>query len=152
MHLTKQQLTGIIGAAMLAFGLFLPIVNVPLMGNRNFFEIGNFNGILNYSLTGFAYGILGLSAASVLLSVLNYCRGLLITASLASGIFILVLKQLNELKNNLHKDVLADFVMNITGTTVDENNLQWGWGVLLTGVIILIITSFLKPTTQAGLE
>ncbi|MBL7893115.1 MAG: hypothetical protein JNL63_10825 [Bacteroidia bacterium] len=152
MKITKQQITGIVGADLLVIGLFLPVVNVPLMGDCNFFEVGNFNGLLDYSLKGIAYGIIGLGAASMLLSVLNYCRGLLITGLIAIGAFALTLKQFNDLSANLHDDVATNFLMNITNTTVDESNLRWGWIILFAGAVVLIVTSFLRSQPKEGIQ
>lgn len=152
MNVTKQQITGLVGANLLIVGLFLPIVEIPLLGNRNFFEVENFNGALDYSLTGIAYGILGLALASNILVLLNYCRGLLITSLIAMGVFALVLKQLKDLSERIHENTVASILMNITGTTVDENNLRWGWAVLLFSVLLLITASFLKAQPKEGIQ
>lgn len=152
MNFTKRQIIGIFGAVLLALGLFLPIVNVPLMGDRNFFDVDNFNGYLDYSFTGIAYGIMGLGLASILLSLLNYCRGLLITGLIAIGVFALTLKQFNDLGKNLRDDVITGFIMNITDTTIDEGNLRWGWIVLFAGAVVLIIASFLRSQPKEGIQ
>ncbi len=152
MKLTKQQITGLVGANLLIVGLFLPIVEIPLLGNRNFFEVENFNGALDYSLTGIAYGMLGLALASNILVFLNYCRGLLITSLIAMGVFALVLKQLKDLSERIHENTVANILMNITGTTVDENNLRWGWLVLLLAALLLITASFLKAQPKEGIQ
>jgi hypothetical protein len=152
MYLTKQQIAGIVGAALLVIGLFLPIVNVPLMGDRNFFEVGNFNGALDYSLNGIAYGVIALAVASMLLAFLNYCSGLRITGLIAIGVFALTLKQFNDLSKNLHDNEVSNFIMNVTGTTVDENNLRFGWIVLFTGAVTLIVASFLRSQPKEGIQ
>lgn len=152
MKITKQQIAGIVGADLLIIGLFLPVVNVPLMGDCNFFEVGNFNGLLDYSLKGIAYGIIGLGAASMLLAILNYCRGLLITGLIAIGAFALTLKQFNDLGKSLHNDAATNFLMNITNTTVDESNLRWGWIVLFAGALVLIVASFLRSQPEEGMQ
>lgn len=152
MRITKQQICGIVGAVLLAIGLFLPVVNIPLLGDRNFYEVGNFNGYLDYSLTGISYGIMGLALASILLSVLNYCKGLFIVGLIAIGVFALTLKQFKELEKSLHDDVATNFIMSITNTTVGEGNLRWGWVVLFAGALVLIVASFLKSQPKQGIQ
>ncbi len=152
MQITRQQLIGLMGSVLLLIGVFVPVVTIPLMGDLDFFEIRNFNGLIDYSFTGIAYGIVGLGLASVLLALLNYCRGLLISGLLALGIFGLTIKQLLDIEKNLHDNLTTNFLMNITGTTVDSNNLRWGWVVLLTGALVLIVASFLKSKARQGLQ
>lgn len=152
MKINKQQLIGFAGVCVLAVGLFVPIINVPLMGERTIFEVGDFNGMLDYSLNGIAYGLVALIVASVLLIVLNYCRGLLIVGLIALSVFALTLKQFNDVAKMLHDNVASNFIMSVTGTTVDEGNMRWGWFFLFGGALVLIATSFLKSQPKEGLK
>jgi len=149
---TKQQVGGLVGAFLLILGLFTPLVNIPLLGNSSFFEIRNFNGLLDYSVLGFAYGIFGLGVASVLLTVLNYCRGLFITGFLSLAAFAFVLKQFNDLGNKLNNNEAASFIMSLTNTTVSSKNLCWGWIVLFAGATVLLIVPFFRSEPKGGLE
>jgi hypothetical protein len=148
MRVSTQQWIGLGGVLLLCAGLFMPIVNIPLLGERDFFEVGDFGGMLDYSFTAIAYGLLGLAAASLLLIVLNYCRGLLIPGLIALAVFALSLKQFRDAGKMLHDNVASNFIMNITGTTVDEGNLRWGWIVLLASAVVLMVASFLKPRAK----
>jgi hypothetical protein len=152
MRMTMRQILGLTGCSLLIAGVFLPIVTIPLMGDMNFFEVGNFNGVTDYSFTGIAYGIIGLGAASVLLILLNYCRGLLITGLFSLTVFVLTIKQFMDIGKILNDNAGVRLMMNITGIGFGYSNLRWAWTVLFSGAFILVVTSFLKSEAKQGVQ
>ncbi|HND78707.1 MAG TPA: hypothetical protein PLN79_15585, partial [bacterium] len=44
--LSKKQLVGLIGSLVLFLGVFMPIVSVPMVGNMNYFQNGEGDGIV----------------------------------------------------------------------------------------------------------
>ena len=78
---TKQML-GLIGSVVLFIGVFAPIVSVPIMGNINYFQNGQGDGMI----------ILVLAAISLILVLMEKYKALWFTgsASLAVLLFTLV--------------------------------------------------------------
>ncbi len=144
MRITRQQGLGIVASLLLLSGVFGPLLSVPLLGDLNLFELRNLSGLLDYSLTGIAYGISGLALASLVLTFMNYCRGLLITGLFSSATLVLIFFQLNEINTNLHENASAGLIMTMTGATVDYSNLKYGSVLLIAGTLLLIIASFFK--------
>jgi hypothetical protein len=44
--MTKRQLLGIIGSAILFIGVFMPIVKLPVVGEMNYFHNGRGDGVI----------------------------------------------------------------------------------------------------------
>jgi hypothetical protein len=68
--MTKRQLLGIIGSAILFIGVFMPIVKLPIVGEMNYFHNGRGDGVI----------ILALAVASFVFALIRWYRQLWITS------------------------------------------------------------------------
>lgn len=123
-----------IGSMMLALGVFLPILSLPLRGSIDLFD---------FPLPGIA--VLVLAAAALLLSALDLSRhaiwpGLGSLAALGIG-YVLVQQRIEETR-----DVGLDLrhpIQSIRGAAARAADLQFGWGVLGLGALMVLAGSIM---------
>lgn len=149
LQLSKQQLNGIFGSVIMMIATNMPVLSLPLMGNLNLFDLKQFNPLSPLPLSIFAYTILLCGLASVVLSVLNYCKALFLTAALSIASSVYVMFGLQHLKKGAEQDAVASFIMKMTATTIDYTNFKWGWTVLLIGVILMFSSASMRSQTKA---
>jgi tetratricopeptide (TPR) repeat protein len=144
--MNKNQILGICGVALLLIGTFLPIVSVPVIGSVNYFRGGQGDGIFILIIV-------------VLASFFIYRRlyrwllfpGLGSLALLLYGYFHLnrivgeIKYQMNAGLTQLADNPMKDTVAEMANAAIDSIQLQWGWGVLLLGALLLIVAGMLKP-------
>jgi len=111
-----KQLTGIVGAIVLALGVFTPIKTLPFLGNVSLLGALDIAGIL----------ILVLATLSLTLSLINKCRFLWGTG--ISTVIILVVSLLTVLGRQQE----------------GSESLPAGWVLLVTGAVIIISAAALE--------
>lgn len=143
--MTKQQTWILAGAGLMAFGTFLPIISLPLVGSQNYFQNGQGDGVL----------IVVLAAATGAMAFSKAARFAWIPAGVAGGIlayaFINIISLISdaqaELEASLEGNPFAGLAQGLAGTV----QLQWGWVVMLAGVGAAIYGSLAKfPPQSAG--
>jgi hypothetical protein len=115
----KRMVMGLLGSIILSAGIFAPIISGPSSGGMGFSSVGLLGGAV----------IIGLAAASIVLTLIGHYRSLLVTGLLALG--------------NIGY-TFVDFEVKVAAGIVKNVHLSWGWGVLAAGVIMLIIAASLK--------
>lgn len=143
--ISKQQLIGYVAITLLLIGLFLPVIELPLLGSSSFWNMGNLNGLLSFSASAIAYGLLGLVIASYILVFFNYCRLLILSAIISISAFSFIAYHLSRAGEQIQKNVLASFLMDATNTSVGvENITNWVY-VPVAGIMLLFFVG-LMPT------
>lgn len=134
----NNQILGLVGSLILLFGTFTPLISFPIMGTLNYVNNGRGDGVI----------IIIISVISLTLVLINKCKYLLVT-SIAS-IFIMLATFINfqmrisTLKTKMETDLAGNPFRGLADIAINSIQLQWGWGVLIAGVILLIVASVIK--------
>jgi uncharacterized membrane protein len=111
-------------------------------------------GELNYFANGTGDGvfILILAVVSLVLVLLKWYRQLWITSlgSVAISIFTLFNFQLkmSQMKTQLETDLKDNPFRGLADMAVQSIQLQWGWAILLIGIVLLIAAAATKDTAD----
>jgi len=133
----KQGL-GFAGIAALFLGVFSPIISLPLFGNMNYFQNGKGDGIF----------ILGFACISILLILFKRFNWLWVTGSGCLGIMgftiIAFQSKMNEAKAQLELQLAGNPFRGVADAVMQSVQLQWGWAILILGVILLFVSASIK--------
>lgn len=125
------KVLALVGAAMLGFGAFLPIVSVPKRGSMTMMQL-EYAGII----------LLGLAAIIVALALIERTRHVV-----WPGIGSLVLLGYSYFRVNteiamsrarLGGDAGDDPLQALRDLTASSSRLEWGWGVLALGGVMVV--------------
>lgn len=139
---TSSLLCGILGSLVLMVGVFMPIVKIPIAGSINYFRNGEGDGVI----------VLILALISLLITLSRHFKWLYLTAlpslCIMAFTFIQFRARMSELIGNMDADLAGNPFRGLADAMVQTVELQWGWGVLLSGVILLLISASLmkKPS------
>jgi len=131
--LANTKNLGLLGAGLVAVGVFLPVVSMPLVGSVSF--IGNAHG----------GGLLTLIAAAafVVFGLRQQRIGLLVAASVSAlmiGVSFLVLwSRIHDVKSGLAR-------VPFGGLLAQTVQIGWGWLFLFAGVGLTIYAAWNTPT------
>ena len=117
---------GLIGCALLLTGVFVPIVNVPLIGGMNYFQNGKGDGVF----------IIAIAIVSLFLIMLRCFGGLWLTSAMSLTLTVFALTTFCMLMRD-NRGALAGSMIQ----------LQWGWAVLFIGGSLLAASAF---TSEVG--
>lgn len=131
------MLAALAGSVLLAFGVFAPIVQVPIVGGVNLYRDGTGDGVI----------LLVIAAITVVLALLHQYRALWITgsASLALVLYTFVNLQikLGEVKTKLNDDLEGNPFRGLADAAVGSIQLQWGFVPLVIGAVLVVVAAWL---------
>jgi hypothetical protein len=140
--MSKRQVLGISGSALLFVGVFLPIVKLPVVGDLNYFANGRGDGVI----------VLVLAIVSLGLVLFKWYRELWITSLGAAAVlaftFFTLQSKLNEMATQLETDLKDNPFRGLAGLAMQSIQLQWGWAVLVIGVGLLIAAAAIRDTSD----
>lgn len=146
--LSTRQKLGLVGAAILIVGVFVPIVDQAVMESTDYFRNGKGGGVI----------VLVLAAVSFFLSLKNDCKKLWFTGvgSLVTTLYSLYTTiqslswwtKVNKDMQEIH-DSLSRLGINSKLEYIEPMHLQFGWGVLLVGCALVIAAAVLKETSKS---
>ena len=120
---------GFVGSAILAIGVFMPIMKAPLIGDINYFMNGQGDGAI----------ILVLAGVSVLVIMVRVYAGLWITGLIS--LVMIVRALILTLDRLAHLRESRDLSDGAFSGLADAVQLQWGWPVLIIGALLLCISA-----------
>ena len=136
--MNKKQKTAFAGSALLIVGVFLPILSVPILGSIDYFRGGEGDGVV----------ILALGAVSLALTFAKKYKGLILTSALSSGMlgFTLVnfYLKMSDMKAKYAKTMGDNPFAGIGQMAMETIKLEWGWVVLIAGVVLLGVSVVMK--------
>jgi len=127
-------LVGVASMLMIS-GVFMPVVKVPILGDVNYFQNGQGDGVFIV--------ILALIAVTLALSkkyLLNLIPSILISIILLY-FFLNVRNTVSGIKQSAEDSIIG----GLTATLVEGVQIQFGWAVIILGNIMLYISVLLKP-------
>jgi len=129
----KKHIAGLLGAALLIIGVFLPVISAPMMGTINLFKNGQGDGVI----------IFGLAIVSIIFILIKRYKVLWVTGLLSLIIIIGDFISMSERVSSAKADIASKAGNTILGAipkmVADSIQLQWGWGVLIIGVILVLM-------------
>lgn len=140
----KRQLFGIIGCFVLFVGVFAPMVSVPIVGSINYFQNGKGDGTIVMALAG-------LSLLAVLVRKYGWLwfTGLG-TLSMIGFTFLNFQSRMSSAKADMARELEGNPFRGLGDLAMQSVQMQWGWGVLLTGALMLLIAAGMKEGGAGG--
>jgi hypothetical protein len=129
-QLDVRQVLGFLGALMLIIGVFSPVLSAPIIGAITYIKDGGGDGVL----------ILAFALMALVLTAQGQFRGLYFPAALSLAVMAFTFFQTRNLMDNLRRDSGAQ-----ASYTSGLVQFQWGWGVLLVGVLLLVVAAQMRP-------
>lgn len=129
---------GIIGAAILAIGCFMPILSMPIVGNMTYIQNGGGDGVI----------VLIAAGAGAFFSHKESRKGMLASGFAAAGVMLITLINI-QMKISEFKTAMAGEMGMFSGlgnALAQSIQLQWGWAVLGIGAGLLIHSGFKTKT------
>ena len=116
----------------------MPVVSAPIIGSLNYFQNGKADGVIIIVL-----------AAMALFSTLIKDYGKLWIPGLGTlGIliftFINLRKRISEIQAQMNIELSGNPFRELADIAVQSIQLQWGWGVLIIGGLLLIAAALIK--------
>ena len=136
--LNLKQLIGFVGALLLFIGVFTPIVSVPMAGNISYLNNGKGDGVILLILSILSVVILLLKKNSWLWGTV--CG----SVSLLLFTFVNFHLKMSEAKASLDSQLEGNPFRSLADVAMQAVQLQWGWGVLLLGSILLIVSAAIR--------
>lgn len=137
-----KQLTGIIGAFVLIIAVFTPIVSVPLVGNLNYFQNGEGDGVF----------ILILAIVSLFLIFTENYKGLWITGALSYMIMLFTFfnfrYEVAKLKNDVRGELGNNQFSEFAEMAIDSVQFEWGLALLIVGAALILYSAGVQGSNK----
>lgn len=131
--MTESRTIAFIGAALLIFGVFLPLFSVPLFGSVTYFE----------NSRGAAFVLIAIALAAAALAGTGRTRYAAFAGLAALGVmigtFLRARARLEEMREGLGGGFRGDLLRAIADRAAESVQPQWGWAVLGLGALMLIV-------------
>lgn len=130
--LDKAQLIGVLGSILLLIGVFLPIVQIPIVGS-----VALFVGLKSYGSI-----VLLLAVLSFFLILYNQAKTLLLAGTTALSLILYNLYKANEYVNRIQDKAEAQINDSMFGGLAvamsQSVKLEFGWLFLIAGSICIL--------------
>lgn len=134
----RRQITGVLGSAILGLSVFPPMIRVPFMGNLNYFQDRQGEGI----------AILVLAVVSLTLVILKKYKLLWLSGMGSIGVllysYLNIHIKISQIENDLESELAKNVFREMTEMAIDTIQIEWGLFVLITSVFLLFLTAVIK--------
>ncbi len=138
----KRQILGYIGSIVLFIGTFMPVVSAPIIGSLNYFQNGKADGVI----------IIVLAAMALFSTIIKDYGKLWIPGVGSLGIliftFINLRKRISEIQEQMNIELYGNPFRGLAAIAVQSIQLQWGWGFLIIGALLLIAAALIKEENE----
>ena len=136
--MNTKLLLGVLGSSILFIGVFMPIISIPVVGGRNYFQNGRGDGAI----------VLLLAVLSLGLVISKRYKALwgtgLASLSVMSFSFFNVWSIMSQDSTELKSKFMADPFEGLAELAMQSAQLEWGWAVLMIGVVSVLTSAFFK--------
>ena len=119
----RKMILGLVGSCLLAVGCFSPLISAPIVGSITYFNNGNGDGVL----------VLIFAGVAVMLTLGRAYRWLLLPAIASLAIIATTYSNMQSALVKLQASLVGNPFAGLATA-----QMQWGWGVLLVGAVLLI--------------
>jgi len=130
-----KLLLGFLGAMVLIFGVFAPLVKAPIVGSFNYFKNGEGDGVF----------ILVLAFLALLLSLAKWHRLVgaigVLSLVLIGFSFFNIQNRLSDAKTEYELKMAGNQFAGLGRAMMESVTMEWGWAILVCGAILLIVSS-----------
>lgn len=141
-NMDTRKVIGLIGSAILFIGVFAPIMSAPIVGNINYFQNGEGDGVV----------ILILAIISLILVLGGKYKGLWFTGIIALGVMLFTFVHFQSTMSQVKADIDSELTDNpfrgLADMAVHSVQLQWGWALLIVGAVLLIASAAMKDEAE----
>lgn len=134
----KKKLLGVAGSVALFIGVFLPVISVPIIGDINMFLNGEGDGVY----------LLIMAGVSLIMALLGKFKWLWFTGLGSLSLILYGLYScrlmISEMKDKLNLELADNPFRGLADMAMQSIQLQWGWAVLISGTLMLIIAAAMK--------
>lgn len=124
----------ILGSVLMAVGVFLPILSVPIIGTMTYIHDGSGDGII----------VLILAVVAAALALLGAPRFAVIPGALGAALMLFTLYKFRKMLTNMRaemENVLADNPFRgFAEAAMDATKIEWGWTVLAAGAALILFS------------
>lgn len=136
--MNKKQIMGFLGSIFLFIGVFAPLIRIPMLGNMNYIQSGKGDGII----------IIFLAVISFILTIIKKYKGLWFTGIGSLGVisftFINLQIIMMKAKAQIETELAENLFKGVADLLMQSVQLQYGWALLIIGVILIITTAVIK--------
>jgi hypothetical protein len=136
--LTQRQLIGLVGAAALAIGVFVPLLSGPFGMSLNYFSNGKGDGVFMLAMAG----------CTVALVLTRKFHLIWATGGLSFGMlaftFFRLQSGITEMKDKMDRDLQGNPFRGLADVAVASVQMQWGWAVLAIGAALIVACAAMK--------
>jgi len=137
-NLDIVQILGFLGAAILATGIFCPMVSLPIVGTLNYFRGGHGEAISLIIFTAFSIYFLAKKSYSWLYGPAIWSFALI-------GItFFYYQSEISNIKAATDRELAGNPFRGLADVAMASLRLEWGWLLLFTGSVLIICTAYIK--------
>jgi hypothetical protein len=141
-----RHLLGLTGSLVLALGVFMPILSVPIVGSVNYFRNGEGDGTL----------VLVLALVSLLLTLRYRYEWLLTTGLTSLAMLVFTFVNLRIKISGMNADIESQLAGNpfrgLADIAIQSVQIQWGWIVLVIGSALLVAAASLRQEPTQNLR
>jgi hypothetical protein len=140
--LAKLQLLGYAGSLALILGCFSPLVHLPVVGSINYVYNGRGDGMI----------VLGLAVAVAAMTYFEKYRVAAFTTLAISLVCSFTLVRFvilfSDMRSSLDEGLRGNPFRGFADAMVSAVGLDWGWGLLIIGIVLLLFSSVLSVRQQ----
>jgi hypothetical protein len=129
---TQRQGIALGGAALLLFGVFAPIVTMPIVGSINYFQNGRGDGSI----------IAALALATAYFALKKRYSHLWWTGLAAGAVmlftFVNFQLRMSEVRSSMNEDLAGNPFRGLADLAIGSVQLSWGWVLLVLGVACVL--------------
>ena len=136
--LTQRQIVGLVGAAVLAIGVFVPLLSGPFGMNLNYFANGKGDGVF----------MLAMAICTVALVLTRKFHLVWATGGLSLGMlaftFFRLQSRIGQVKDSMDRDLQGNPFRGLADAAFASVQMQWGWAVLAIGAALILACAAMK--------
>lgn len=140
--MSRQQIIGLIGAAILLLGSFMPIVTMPIIGSINYFQNGKGDGVVTAGIAILAAIVVALKQIELL-----YALGALGFGVICYSFFN-IQNAISGMQRNAAQGLGDTIFRGLAEGMSRAIQLEYGWAVLLIGCVCLVIAAVVNTTEK----
>lgn len=136
--MSSRQIVALAGAVLLAFGVFAPLVSIPIAGTMNYFANGRGDGII----------VLTMAGVTALLALMRMFGGLWVTGLISAGTIAFTFynfqSKFSQMKAEMEQQLAGNPFRGLADAALNSVQMQWGWAILALGTLLILVAAGMR--------